>query len=120
MRKNEVLQQVIFAIICSIVGGTIFGKAVGAGIILGTIFSLIHYTVLQSFFTSILAVRQFNVGRFVLYFLGNFGIFAIPLYIGCVYPDLVNVFGAAFGLTTHNIYIYVSTLMQSYFNRKER
>ena len=120
MFNKEDVQQVIFAVICSVVGSLIFGKSVGAGIILGTIFGLIHYTILKRFITTLLATRQFNVGMFLLYFLGNYGIFAVPLYIGCVYPDFVNVFGAAFGLATHNIYIYGSTLVQSYQKRKER
>lgn len=120
MLKSEVLQQVIFAIICSIVGSIVFDETVGAGIILGTIFGLMHYTVLKRFITTLLATRQFNVGMFILYFLGNYGIFAVPLYIGCVYPDFVNVFGAAFGLATHNIYIYGSTLVQNLNKRKER
>ena len=114
MLKNEVLQQALFAIICSIIGGLVFGRTVGAGIILGTIFGMIHHNILKLFITTLLATRQFNVGRFVLYFIGNYGIFAVPLYIGCVYPDFVNVFGAAFGLAIHNIYIYGSTLLQSF------
>ena len=97
-----------------------FGKEVGAGIILGTIFGLIHYTIMERFLTTLLAARTFNVGTFILYFLGNYGIFAVPLYIGCVYPNFVNVFGAAFGLAIHNIYIYGSSFMQNYRKRKER
>ena len=114
MFKKEEFQHVIFAVICSVVGSWIFDKTVGAGIILGTIFGLIHYSILKRFLTTLLATRQFNVGMFLLYFLGNYGIFAVPLYIGCVYPDLVNVFGAASGLTIHNIYIYGRTLLQSF------
>lgn len=112
MRKYEYKGLILFAIGCSLVGYLWFFQ-LGNGIVIGTIFGLLHYTILRQFYSIILSIREFRVGLFVIYFLGNLGIFAVPLYIGCVYPDFVNVFGAAFGLTIHNLYIYGSTLVQN-------
>lgn len=112
MRKKENIGLILFAIGCSLLGYTWFYQ-LGNGIALGAVFGLLHYVILRQFYSLILSARVFKVGLFTLYFIGNLGVFAVPLYIGCVYPDFVNVFGAAFGLTIHNIYIYGSTLLQS-------
>ena len=113
MRNKENVGLILFAIGCSLLGYVWFFQ-LGNGIALGAVFGLLHYMILRRFYSLILAARVFNVWLFALYFIGNLGVFAVPLYIGCVYPDLVNVFGAAFGLTIHNIYIYGRTLLQSF------
>lgn len=119
MTRNDYIGMLLFALGCSLVGFLI-GISVGNGILVGALFGFIHYTLLRQFYTFILSAQSFRMGLFALYFLGNFGIFAVPLYIGCVYPDFVNVFGAAFGLTIHNLFIYSKTLLQSFSKRKER
>ena len=112
MKIKEYRGLILFAIGCSLLSYLYFFQF-GNGVLLGAIFGLIHYIFLRQFYSLILSARVFNVWLFSLYFIGNLGVFAVPLYIGCVYPNFVNVFGAAFGLAIHNIYIYVSTLLQS-------
>lgn len=119
MTRNDYRGILLFTLGCCLLGYLI-GIPVGNGILIGVLFGGIHYTLLRQFYTLILSARSFKMGLFALYFLGNFGIFAVPLYIGCVYPDLVNVFGAAFGLTIHNLFIYGQTFVQSLSKRKER
>lgn len=92
-------------------------RTIAAGLLLGLVFGAIHQLAQVSFFQSVLSARVFNVKFFMIYFLGNFGVYAIPLYIGSVYPDFVNVFGAAFGLLLYKIMIYAEEFIK---RRKER
>lgn len=98
--------------------GYLFHKTIGNGILIGLVFGLFHYSIMYIFMSLLLKLNSFRIMWFAVYFLGNIGIFAVPLYIGSVYPDIVNVFGAAFGLAIHNIYVYLNALMQRL--RKER
>lgn len=92
---------------------------IGNGLLIGACFGLFHYYMMNQVFSLMVMNKQVNGGLFMLYFIGNFGVFAAPLYIGCVYPDFVNVFGAAFGLLFHNIYIYGATLLQRLKERRD-
>lgn len=87
------------------------------GILLGSLIGLVRHMAMSSFFTALLGVKSMNYFMFILYFIGNFGMIAIPLYIGSVYPNLVNVFGAAFGLVLHKIVLYLESFL---LTRKER
>lgn len=87
------------------------------GILLGSLIGLIRHMAMSSFFSALLGAAQMNYFMFILYFVGNFGMIAIPLYIGSVYPNLVNVFGAAFGLVLHKIVLYTESFL---LTRKER
>ena len=109
------LRTLVLGILLSIVA-CLWNVQIGAGIMLGLIFGLIHHLALSSFISMMLGMRRFNQFLFILYFLGNFGMLVIPLYIGSVYPDFVNVFGAAFGLLLHKIMIYVESI---FLRRKE-
>lgn len=90
---------------------------IAIGILLGSLIGVIRYMVMSSFLTSLLGIGRMNYFLFVLYFVGNFGIMAVPFYIGSIYPNFVNVFGAAFGLTLHKIVIYAREFI---LDRKER
>lgn len=93
-----------------------FNQTISAGILLGVLFGAIHEQLSELLYTSILGQKRLNHMLFALFYLGNFGMLAMPLYIGSTSPDLVNVFGAAFGLVLHKIMIYVEVFIR----RKER
>ncbi len=90
---------------------------ISLGILLGSLIGLVRYMAMSSFFTALLGAGHMNYFMFILYFIGNFGMIIIPLYIGSVYPNLVNVFGAAFGLVLHKIVLYLESFL---LTRKER
>lgn len=90
---------------------------IAIGILLGSMIGLVRHLVMSAFFTSLLGIGRMNYFLFILYFVGNFGIMAVPFYIGSIYPNFVNVFGAAFGLTLHKIVIYAREFI---LDRKER
>lgn len=115
--KSSLLARTwIIGTLIALIGG-FFNITIASGILLGLLFGTIHARAQETFFSAMLGMQNFNRFLFGIYFLGNFGMFAIPLLIGSVRPDFVNVFGAAFGLALHKIMIYVESL---FFNRKER
>lgn len=95
-----------------VVIGYLLRLDLGNGILLGFSLGMFHYITMSLMFGMMLSQRKFNPGLFLLYFIGNIGVFAAPFYIGCVYPDVVNVFGAAFGLAIRIIYVYVSAIVE--------
>lgn len=109
------LTGIIGAVI--IIGSFPFSRSISMGILLGIVFGFVRHLLLRNYVDTIFGIQNFSVFQFILYFLGNFGMLAVPFYIGSVYPDFVNVFGAAIGLSLHKFMIYVSQFIT---DRKER
>ena len=106
---KEYMGTVKFALVFIIIGYLIV-PSLGNGILLGFALGTIQYFIRCRLFGAMLSQQSFNPSIIMIYFIGNIGVFAAPFYIGCVHPDVVNVFGAAFGLALRNIYVYTTTL----------
>ncbi|MGN1399183.1 MAG: ATP synthase subunit I [Erysipelotrichaceae bacterium] len=89
------------------------------GVVLGTVFSLIHYFVLNKNVNSILNNEKTFTSKLGSYFIRLF-ILAIPLYLSIRFDSLFNIYGAFIGLLLLKISLVVSTIFVENRNNNDR
>ena len=112
--KWTIIQMIVIAIASSFVN---FRFALG--IVLGGIFSLIHFFVLSKNVSSILnneITSTAKVGSLLIRML----ILAFPLMISYKYGEIFNIYGVFFGLMLHKISIIASTIFVEISNNNDK
>lgn len=112
MQSNkDYLNCLIVGIVIALIG-YIFDFTYGNAILLGLIFSLVHYKIAAIMFTRLLANQHYNGFQFAIMYLGNLMLLAIPLLICGLYSNIFNMIACGLGLVIHNGYLYVNEFIR--------
>ncbi len=103
--KNTFLLMGIIALI-----SLIWDSAISAGVILGTIASIINLMILDWYLTGVLKERNYRAVSFGILTVLRLAIMALTLWLASVYPDIFNIFAVAGGLSLLRICIVLEDL----------
>lgn len=109
MKKDLFIISAILGIIASAIG-MIFKLNIGLGILLGTIFSLLYFYLLNVSYKTNEDGTLYR-GSIVSYFL-RLIVIAIPLLVSCLLPDIFNIFASFGGIMLFRIIMIISFFKQ--------
>lgn len=105
MKKNLFIVSGILGIIASAIG-VFFALNIGLGILLGTVFSLLYFYLLN---ISYKVDENGNLSRGSgLGYLLRMIVIAVPLLLSCLLPNIFNVFAAFGGIMLFRIIMFIT------------
>ena len=104
---KDYLKSLIFGVIVALIAYFI-NFSYGNGVLLGLLFGLVHYGLMDIVLSKLLSNKSFNGMLFAIYFLGNLVIIALAFYLCIVFKQYFNSVCCAIGLLVHNVYIYIN------------
>lgn len=90
----------------------LINKAYGLGFLSGLVISIFNTWLIEGYSYRILASREYRSFPGFLFYMFRSFLLVVPFILTLVWPELINVFAAVFGILYFKILLFASVLIQ--------